>query len=553
MDREQELQQFRAVAALSPGGALDAARYAAAAGHPQAARVLLAEVGGLLDTAEAGRVLAEPPQVAPSPALSRVLAALPRPPERPGEREAWVRGQAARLLRRDPPAGTVPAAGPAQPTSPVCAALTLEDDGARWTLAVEWALERARAAGQGRVTLAVPGWGAWLGARERLAARYGPLVGGLGSPVAVITLEDAVGLLSAAWRWTLPDLATLLGGPVLLDGLRGLPGSQPAVVAGLLADSARVFGVSALLLSAWPLDWSGWPELPPGAPVPEVPGHTGPDFAPPEALDLASLAARMAREPGDALAVLPSRGSAARLAALVPGSVLWSSSLCPVHLGERGRELRARRAAGERLRVVATMLPPAQLGPFGTVWHGEAPLPHLAEAWRLCSGTFRRLALTDVARPTAWHGALALSRDLLAQWPPAEALAAFRRLGEGAGAAQASGTAPSPGPDLDRLRAGQDYASLAAALRLRPATSRPVLIPYDDEARALAEQTRRSGHLPTAALRYAAWLTPTEAETALRRGQASSLGWALLWEAPYNPEYGLAGALVRETRHAQEV
>ena len=552
VDREQELQHLRAVAALSPGGALDAARHAAAAGHPQAARVLLAEVGGLLDSAEAARVLAEPPRGAPDPALTAALAALPRPPEAPGECEAWVRGQAARLLRR----GSVPETAPQ--AAPVLASLALDDDGARWTGAVEWALERARAAGQARVTLAVPGWGAWLGARELLAGRYGAQVGGLDSPIAVITLEDAVGLLSAAWPWTLPDLAALLDGPVLLDGVAGLPAGHPGVVAGLLADSARVFGVSALLLSPWALDWPGWPALPEGpsaapatgTPAAAVPAAAAPDtlphFAPPETLDLAGLAARMDSEPGDALAVLPSRGSAARLAALLPGSVLWSSSLCPVHLGEVGREVRARRRAGERLRVVATTLPPAQLGPFAAVWHGEAPLPHLAEAWRLCSGTFRRLELRDVARPTAWHGALARSRDLLARLTPQDALAAYRQ----ADRAQAAQT---DGPGLGRLRAEQDYASLAAALRLRPATSRPVLIPYDDAARALAEQARRSGHLPTAALRYAAWLTPTEAETALRRRQASSLGWALLWEAPYNPDYGLAGALVRETRHAQDV
>ncbi|KQQ97820.1 hypothetical protein [Deinococcus sp. Leaf326] len=554
MDRDQELECLRRVAALSPGGALDAARHAAAAGQPQAARVLLAGVGGLLDTAEAERVLAEPPHAPPSPALLRALAALPRPPEAPGEREAWVRGQAARLLRRDAvptvlPPGAGPDLGPGQlHAAPLCACLALDDDETRWTRAVEWALEGARRAGQGRVTLAVSGWGAWLGARELLAERYGALVGGLESPIAVITLEDAVGLLSAAWQWTLPDLAALLDGPVLLDGVQGLPAGQQGMIAGLLADNARVFGTGALLLSPWVLDWPDWPELTAGPE--EGRPTTGaplalPRFAPPETLDLAGLAARMDREPSDTLALLPSRGSAARLAALLPGSVLWSSSLCPVHLGERGRELRARRRAGERLRVVATTLPPAQLGPFETVWHGEAPLPHLAEAWRLCSGTFRRLELTDVARPTAWHGALARSRDLLAQLPPAEALAAYRRLSRGLGA-------EASGPDLGQLRTGQDYASLAAALRVRPATSRPVLIPYDGAARALAEQARRSGHLPTAALRYAAWLTPTEAETVLRRGQASSLGWALLWEAPYNPDYGLAGTLVRETRYAQE-
>lgn len=542
MKRDRELERLRAVAAQSPGGALDAAR-AAARTHPQAARALLSRVGGLLDTVEAERVLAEAPRAPLLAGLRAALSDLPPAPETPGAREVWVRGLAARLLAGETASGDLSAL-PLEQAEPLLphALLCLEDDGARWTLAVERALASARKDRQPHVTLAVSGWGAWLGAREVLTGRYGNLVGGLDSPIAVITLEDAVGLLSAAWDWNLPDLAALLSGPVLLDGVQGLPSGVLETVAALLADSAQVFGFSALLLAPSPLGLPDWPVLE----VPSVPAAAWPQFAPAQTLDLAALAARMSAEPADALAVLPSRGSAARLAAMVPGSVLWSSSLYPVHLGERGREVQARRAAGERVLVVSTMLPPAQLGPFDTVWHGEAPLPHLAEAWRLCSGTFRLLNLTDVARPIAWHGELAHSRALLAQDPPPQALKAYRRE-----LAQTAAPLGPAGPDLARLRSDQDYASLAAALRLRPATSRPVLIPYDDAARTLAEQTRRSGHLPTAALRYAAWLTPTEAEVALRRGQATSLGWALLWEAPYDPEYGLAGALVRETRQAQ--
>ena len=544
-----DLQRLRT--ALGQGDALDAARFAARI-HPDLGRALLARTGGLLDTAEALSVLGEPLRAPLSGELRAALEDVPASPGDPGEREVWVRGVAAFLLTP----GTPPAALPLPPEHahaeplPLMATLSLPDAAARWTLAVEAALSRARQAGQRRVTLAVGSWGAWLSARHLLSERYGAAVGGLESPIAVIMLEDAVNLLAAAWSWNIPGLTDLLGGPVLLDGVEGLLPSHQSLVFALTADVARVFGVSVLLMSPGAVAAIGWPPLP--LPVGAVPGGTRaatvstapavPDFPAVATLSLSGLAHTVATGTRHTLVVLPSRGSAARLAALLPGSALWSSSLCPVHLGDLFVKLKRKREAGERLVVVATSLPPAQLGPFDTVWHVDAPLPYLAEAWNFCSGSFRRLLFSDVALPTGWLPSMALTKELLADSTPGQALDAYLRYSQDA--------PPPPGPSLHRLRDAQDYASLASALRLRPATSRPALILYDAPARALAEAAEYSGHLPTSALRYAAWLTTTEAAVAIRQGHARSIGWALLWEAEYDPAYGLAGKMINETIHA---
>ncbi|WP_407572313.1 hypothetical protein [Deinococcus altitudinis] len=530
------LQRLRS--ALGQNDALDAARFAAQL-HPDLGRALLARTGGLLDTAEARSVLGEPLRAPISAELRAALEEFPAPPTEPGEREVWVRGVAAQLLT----AGTLPAVPLPQPPAhtgslPLLATLCLPDAAGRWTLAVERALARAQEAGQERVTLAVASWGAWLSARQLLSERYGEAVGGLESPISVIMLEDAVNLLSAAWSWNIPGLADLLGGPVLLDGVETLLPSHQSLVTALAADTARVFGVSVVLMSPGAVTAPGWSPLPPPAAIAPL---AVPDFPPPITLSLSELARKVASGTGSTLVVLPSRGSAARLTALLPGSALWSSSLCPVHLGDLFQRL-GRREAGERLVVVATALPPAQLGPFETVWHVDAPLPYLAEAWRVCSGSFQRLLFRDVALPTGWLPSMPLTTELLARSTPEQALNTYLRYSQDA-------STPA-GPNLHRLRDAQDYASLASALRLRPATSRPALIPYDAQARTLAQAAEYSGHLPTSALRYAAWLTTTEAAVAIRQGHARSIGWALLWEADYDPAYGLAGKMINETIHA---
>ncbi|WP_407541845.1 hypothetical protein Q0M94_20415 (plasmid) [Deinococcus radiomollis] len=557
-----DLQRLRT--ALAQSDALDAARFAARL-QPDLGRALLARTGGLLDTAEALSVLGEPLRAPLSAELQAALEEIPAPPGEPGRREVWVRGVAALLLSPlAPSAEALPLPPENAEPLPLLATLSLPDAATRWTLGIDGALSRAGHTGQTRVTLAVGSWGAWLSARQLLSERYGAAVGGLESPIAVIMLEDAVNLLAAAWSWNISELADLLGGPLLLDGVEGLLPSHQSLVFDLTADVAEVFGVSVLLMGPAGVNAPGWSPLsPPGVTKERVAGeqtstdgfgqdHASahgsgaapavPEFPAVTSRSLNELAQTVSSGTEHTLVVLPSRGSAARLAALLPGSALWSSSLCPVHLGDLFLELKRKREAGARLVVVATSLPPAQLGPFDTVWHMDAPLPYLAEAWSFCAGSFRRLLFSDVALPSGWLPSMTLTHELLEHATPDQALNAYLRYSQDAPL--------PPGPSLHRLRDAQDYASLASALRLRPATSRPALVPYDAQARALAEAAEYSGHLPTSALRYAAWMTTTEAAVAIRQGHARSIGWALLWEAEYDLTYGLAGKMINETIHA---
>ncbi|MDL2345915.1 hypothetical protein QOL99_17435, partial [Deinococcus sp. MIMF12] len=70
-------------------------------------------------------------------------------------------------------------------------------------------------------------------------ARLGTFSAG---PLRVEALEDVVRTLGAAWSWDLPDLAGLLVGPLLLDGLHTLPAGLLETLGELLADAARLFG-----------------------------------------------------------------------------------------------------------------------------------------------------------------------------------------------------------------------------------------------------------------------------------------------------------------------
>jgi hypothetical protein len=554
--RQLDLTQLSAVLAQVPAGFsgpethIGLARQAARI-SPAVGRLLLALEAGLLDSAETHQILNAPH----SDLLGPLAGSLPQPPALPGQGEAWVRGLAALLLAQqqaaapDPMAPVMAAALPdpdaaAQPLPPLGTLGGVWNDEARWLTATQRALASARQAGQRRVTLAVSSWGAWLEAREVLTRRYGAAVGGLDAPISVITLEDAVALLSAASAQVLPDLGALLGGPLLLDGVDTLGPDERALVTALVADTATVFGFSALLMSAGALRLDGWAALE----APASAQRRAVTLPAEQHLTLETLAEAVRGGSGDTLVVLPSRGSAARLAALLPGSLLWSSSLCPVHLGERAGAPWT--PPGGRRVIVATALPPGYLGPFETVWHTVAPLPHLAEAWKCCAGSLRRLRLRDVALPVQWVPTLAITDELLRGAAPPEALDTYLDWAAQGGALQ-MGAQTRPGPELDRLRADFDYAALASALQVRPATSRPALIPYDAQARALAAQAEQFGHLPTAALRYAAWLTPGEAALAVRQGQARSLGWALLWDGAYDPVYGLAGKLIEDCRYAR--
>ncbi|WP_158680047.1 hypothetical protein [Deinococcus sp. NW-56] len=450
--------------------------------------------------------------------------ALILPPLSPGEREVFVRVLASALLRPGPP--PVPAPVGLPPGLWVLPAEAHEE------VRQQAGLEVLGAAAGTPLTLALTSRAGVPGAAARLgAAQSGPL--------QVEVLEDVVRTLGAAWSWDLPDLAELLAGPLLLDGLHTLPAGLLETVGELLADAARLFGWTVVGL---PGVERRWPTAFRPLPVATAAGRaTPPPRLSARDTSLTRLAADLARQTGDTLALLPSRASAARLAGLWPGSVLLSTSLCPVHLAGQVAALAQARERGEPVRVVATSLPPAAAGPFETVWQVTSPLPHVVEAAALTRRHLYLCRLRDVAVPQGWRRELEVTRGLLEgdhSLPgPREQRAYDAALFPGG----PSGWAGA----LRAHREGLDYASFASELRPRPGTSLPVLIPYDDHARSVIAAYRETGRMPRGALNYAAWLTPTEAQRAVDGGHAEARGWALVWTGPYDPAYGLAAEVVR--------
>ncbi|GGL98400.1 hypothetical protein [Deinococcus aerophilus] len=523
---------------------LRSAALAQALGEPELARALLARSGGLLDHADALKVLNQP---LPDGLLARAHAELGPAPALPqwtaSEREMFIRGLAGYLLAEQPEAQLQPASTDSA-LAPGLWILPALPDTERWQAGLE-------CLGQGPVTWAGTSWGSRWGLTTFLTER--------GLPGTVESTEQLIATLSAVWSWNLPRLPELLSRPLLIDGLHSLPQARLNVVTQLLQDAASVFGWTVIGLPgverAWPAAFQPlpWPPADIGAATPTRPPRT------PLALDvqpvsrrltLPGVARELAQQQGDILVVLPSRASAARLAGLVEGATLLSTSLCPVHLGQQANELLMRRRRGERALVVATTLPSSVLGTFDQVWHLPAPLPYLAEAAALCSGTFRVLPLLDVAVPQAWNHQWQLTLEMLdAMTQDGDAALSGRARQQAYHAAlNASRAEQLPPAHYSDLRASLQYASLAAELGPRAENSVPVLIPWDSAAQQVIGTYRDTGWLSIANLRYAAWLTPSEAWRAIRRGEAEAGGWALIWTAPYHPVYGLAAEAVL---HAQ--
>jgi hypothetical protein len=390
-----------------------------------------------------------------------------------------------------------------------------------------------------RVTWCVASWGGRWGVRQRLREA------GV-QDAQVISLEELVTLLSASAPPELDALADLLSRPLLLEGLHTLSTSRFQTIAGLLSDAASLFGWPVLILPTLEQNWpASWTALNPHSPEGHAASAAPPNPALPPLIPndtdrtLPALAQRLSRTPGDHLVVLYSRASAARLCALLPGSVLLSSSLSRVHLDQRMSDLAAMRQH-QPVTVIATTLPSTPIGTFDHVWHILAPLPHLVEAQSLSHQHFHLMNLRDVTTPELWHDALQITVNLL---ETSDALIdpKLQRLYFDHLRATEARSEPS---ELLSQRDTWEFSRLTHELNTPLNGSIPVLIPFDEASRQAIDVYSQQARLTPSLLRYAAWLTPMEASEAIRRQQARSVGAALIWQAPYDSEYGLAAHLV---------
>lgn len=531
------LEQAHLLAELSDQP-LVVARLAHRLGELELARALLARSGGLFDPAESQRIFTEAcPDELVARAFQVVQKRAPLGRWTDTQREMYVRVLASLLVSDHPPdsqslsgsVGDWPAGlwrFPAQPEQH------------RWAEGVHL-VRQTTARGQ----WACASWGGRWGLRRTLKEA------GLSGQVELISLEHVLNALSAAWLWDLPELAQLLTRPLLIEGLENLSPERFDLLSGLLSDAVALFGWTVVALPRFELPWPA--EY---APLPGVPGEAASALPPTppvillppqQPVSLGQVAEELREQRGRSLVVLYSRASAARLAGMLPGSVLLSSSLCRVHLAQRMTEVLEQQGEKGPLTVIATTLPSIPFGLFDRVWHLNAPLPHLVEAAELCQGTFRVLHLSDVGVPQPWARQLQVTDAKMAQGDALADRELQREYAEELRALEHTSRALSW---LD-MRRGMQFASLASELNAQPNTSLPVLIPFDQEGQQVIARYRQERWLPRHDLRYAAWLTGSEARRAVQRGEAEQVGWALIWHGRYDPVYGLAWQHVQQGQY----
>lgn len=546
------LQMAGELLLLSPHAPLQRARLAYRLGEPELAWALIALSGGLFDHAERQRILSEPlPEGLMEQALQRVTVRATRPDWMDSQREMYVRVLAGLLLTGASPTdpALLGASSPDLPAGlwrfPVMPDRTVWQTGLHLIqnlsdlpstndIGTRRPSARWACASRGRQ------WGLRHFLQEHEQAVH----------IDVVSLEQIMGTLSAAWLWNLPNLPELLARPLILTGLETLSAERFEVLTALLDDCVQLFGWTVMVFPTmerhWPHPYQPYPALGALQAIPTAPGepeHVAQRHVtePPAFLShyqheqsLADLVSSVSAHSGRSLIVLYSRASAARLAGSLPGSVLLSTSLCRVHLEERMSHLAARQD-DPRLTVIATTLPSFPVGLFDRVWHISAPLPFLHEAVQLSRGTFSILRLRDVVVPSAWSERARITEELFEQGDPLNdpslQQAYFDQL-EVHDAWQ--------GGRWRDLRAAGQYASLASELNVQTDNSLPVLIPFNEAAREAIASYRQTGWLPRHDLRFAAWMTPTELQRAIKAGEAIPSGWAAIWQGRYDPVYGLA-------------
>ncbi|MDO4264019.1 MAG: hypothetical protein Q4C67_07465 [Deinococcus sp.] len=544
------LQQAADLRELSGADPLLTARLAAACGQAELARALLARSGGLFDREESARLLSEP---CPPELVARAAQVLRTGSAQPEtslsdwtetQREMYVRVLASLLIAEPAPLSAAQVGGqqPAAHMPPGLWRLAALPERQRWAAGRRLLQQLSPAAPVAPGTPAPVQWAnaSWGG---RWGLRLG-LAGAEGVGAEVVSLEHVVASLSAAWSWGLPELPPLLSRPLLMEGLETLPADRLELVTSLLADASALFGWTVIALPAietpWPAAFQPLPAEVWAAPEPES-ARSVTVTPPGEPLTLPELAAQLEAQGGRTLVVLYSRASAARLAGMLPGSVLLSSSLSRAHLDRRMSAL-AEQAAVPDLTVIATTLPSTPVGEFDRVYHLLAPLTHLTEAAQLSRGPLTLFTLRDVALPQSWEQHSRLTARFLAEGDPMNDPAAQRRYMSQLRALEQGGRL---GHWLG-LRREQQFAALASELSAQPASAVPVLI-GDGPGKAAIARSREQGWLSRRDLRYAAWVTPMEAQRAVRLGDAEPFGsgWALVWCGDYDDTYGLAWPLVQ--------
>ena len=545
------------------GGPLVAARLAYRLGEPELARALLACTGGLFDLPESQRLLNE---TCPEPLLVKAREALPArassvPEWSDTQQEMYVRVLASLLVTDSPPEISA-LGGPRGHWKAGLWRLPPQLEQPRWKATLRLIQDS-----QVPVRWATASWGGRWGLQRQLNEKS------LGGQVELISLEHVMNALNAAWRWDLPELAQLLTRPLLIEGLETLPPERLDVLTTLLSDASTLFDWPVVALPGFELRW---PDQYQAMPLPEASrseasvseldaseadeGKTGtqvpfrqrtagrvlllPRQRP---VSLQQLAAELREQSGRTLVVLYSRASAARLAGLLPGSVLLSSSLSRVHQAERMMELAEQRTQDSALTVIATTLPSTAVGLFDQVWHLNAPLPYLIEAAQLSRATFRILDLSDVAVPQQWSRQLQVTNALLAQGDALNDPALQRLYFEELRASERRNRTPH----WLELRRDMQFASLASEMNAQSDSSVPVLIPRDDASQQVIERYRQQRWLPRQGLRHAAWLTVSEARRAVQRGEAEDGGWAFIWRGQYHPQYGLAWKHVQDAQNSE--
>ena len=210
-----------------------------------------------------------------------------------------------------------------------------------------------------------------------------------------------------------------------------------------------------------------------------------------------------------ALVIVNTRGAAIKLynelRRLTADCLHLSNNMCPVHRLERLKLIRSRVREGLPCIVVATQLVEAGVDiDFPVVWRALAPLDSIAQAAGRCD---REGRLTEVAgRPS---GRLVVFEPEEGSMPPG----AYKEGAGITGVMREAGVASWNDPDTLRIyfdrffqggenldpdgvqamRSDFQFAAVASTVQWIKDDTKPVLIPYDENAKALIQKIRFAG------------------------------------------------------------